>query len=115
MAMTIARYPFVRKREGLAFEAQPAIEPGKIRDLATCRRVDNGDKVVLLGPTGVGKTHLEVAPGREAVARGDTLQFTEVKCLDVLQRVIVISLASCANINLIKSCKRLLRCLGELQ
>ena len=29
-----------------------------IRDLATCRWVANGDNVVLLGPPGVGKTHL---------------------------------------------------------
>jgi len=76
MALTIARFPFVRTLEGFEFEAQPSIDPGKIRDLATCRWVANGDNVVLLGPPGVGKTHLEVALGREAVARGYTVQFT---------------------------------------
>lgn len=76
MAMTIARFPFVRTLEGFEFEAQPSIDPGKIRDLATCRWVANGDNVVLQGPPGVGKTHLEVALGREAVARGYTVQFT---------------------------------------
>ena len=76
MAMTIAHFPFVRTLEGFEFEAQPSIDPGKIRDLATCRWVANGDNVVLLGPPGVGKTHLEVALGREAVARGYTVQFT---------------------------------------
>jgi DNA replication protein DnaC len=76
MAMTIARFPFVRTLEGFEFEAQPSIDPGRIRDLATCRWVANGDNVVLQGPPGVGKTHLEVALGREAVARGYTVQFT---------------------------------------
>jgi DNA replication protein DnaC len=76
MAMTIARFPFVRTLEGFEFEAQPSIDPGKIRDLATCRWVANGDNVVLLGPPGVGKTHLEVALGREAVVRGYSVQFT---------------------------------------
>jgi DNA replication protein DnaC len=76
MAMTIAHFPFVRTLEGFEFEAQPSIDPSKIRDLATCRWVANGDNVVLLGPPGVGKTHLEVALGREAVARGYTVQFT---------------------------------------
>ncbi|MFM1799875.1 MAG: putative Insertion sequence ATP-binding protein [Cyanobacteriota bacterium] len=76
MAMTIAHFPFVRTLEGFEFEAQPSIDPGKIRDLATCRWVANGDNMVLLGPPGVGKTHLEVALGREAVARGYTVQFT---------------------------------------
>lgn len=76
MAMTIAHFPCVRTLEGFEFEAQPSIDPGKIRDLATCRWIANGDNVVLLGPPGVGKTHLEVALGREAVARGYTVQFT---------------------------------------
>ena len=76
MAMTIAHFPFVRTLEGFEFEAQPSIDPAKIRDLATCRWVANGDNVVLLGPPGVGKTHLEVALGREAVSRGYTVQFT---------------------------------------
>jgi DNA replication protein DnaC len=74
MALTIAHFPFVRTLEGFEFEAQPSIDPGKIRDLGTCRWVANGDNVVLLGPPGVGKTHLEVALGREAVARGYTAQ-----------------------------------------
>jgi DNA replication protein DnaC len=76
MAMTIAHFPFVRKLEGFKFETQPSIDPGQIRDLATCRWVANGDNVVQLGPPGVGKTHLEVALGREAVARGYTVQRT---------------------------------------
>jgi DNA replication protein DnaC len=76
MAMTIARFPYVRTLDGFEFEAQPSIDPGRIRDLATCRWVANGDNVVLQGPPGVGKTHLEVALGREAVARGYTVQFT---------------------------------------
>ncbi|NBO66209.1 MAG: hypothetical protein EBU88_15440, partial [Acidobacteria bacterium] len=53
MAMTIAHFPFVRTLEGFEFEAQPSIDPGKIRDLATCRWVANGDNMVLLGPPGV--------------------------------------------------------------
>jgi hypothetical protein len=64
MALTIARFPFVRTLEGFEFEAQPSIDPG------TSRLVANGDNVVLLCPPGVGKTRLEVALGHESPDRG---------------------------------------------
>jgi DNA replication protein DnaC len=72
MAMTIARFPLVRTLEGFEFEAQPSIDPGKIRDLATCRWVANGDNVVLLGPPGVGKRPTWRWPSAERRSPGAT-------------------------------------------
>lgn len=81
MGVNIAKFPFVRTLEGFDFEAQPSIDPGKIRDLATSRWVGNGDALLLLGPPGVGKTHLAVALGREAVVRGYSVLYTSAMAL----------------------------------
>ena len=69
MALKIAHFPFVRELDGFDFEAQPSLDPKQIRELATGRLIANGDALLLLGPPGVGKTHLAVALGREAIRR----------------------------------------------
>lgn len=77
MGLSIARFPFVRTLEDFDFEAQPAVDPKQIRELATCRWIANGDALLLLGPPGVGKTHLAVGLGRKAIESGYSTLFVQ--------------------------------------
>ena len=76
MARKLARFPFDRTMDGFEFDAQPSLDPKRFVELGTCRWVANGDNVLLLGPPGVGKTHLAVGMGRVAIERGYSVLFT---------------------------------------
>ena len=64
------------------FDAAPGID----RKLATCRYLESATNVLLIGPPGVGKTHLAVGLGRAAAEAGYRTYFTTAA--DLAARVI---------------------------
>ena len=81
MALKIARFPMVRELADFDFKAQPSVDRRQVRELATSRWVAHGDALLVLGPPGVGKTHLAVALGREAIRQNYSTLFTTAQAL----------------------------------
>jgi DNA replication protein DnaC len=81
MGIGLARFPFVRDLDSFDFAAQPSIDKKQIREIAAGRFIANAEAVLLLGPPGVGKTHLAVAIGRQAILAGYTVQFVPAPTL----------------------------------
>ena len=72
---SLAHFPVRKTLSDFDFAFQPSIDRRRVQDLATGRFIANGENVILLGPPGVGKTHLSVALGMEAIAQGYTVYF----------------------------------------
>ncbi|MCA9524819.1 MAG: IS21-like element helper ATPase IstB [Myxococcales bacterium] len=75
MGIQIAHFPIQKTLEEFDFGAQPSVDRRLIQELATGRFVANACNVLLLGPPGVGKTHLAIGLGRAVVQAGYSVLF----------------------------------------
>jgi DNA replication protein DnaC len=78
LKIRMARFPFVKTLEAVDCRAQPAVDERQVRELAALRFLDRGENLILLGPPGVGKTHLAVALGLQAIMGGYRVAFVTV-------------------------------------
>jgi DNA replication protein DnaC len=76
MRTNLARFPFVKGLETFDFGYQPSLDKKQIHQLANCHFIEHGENVVILGPPGVGKTHLSVGLGMKAIEAGYRVFFT---------------------------------------
>jgi len=75
MRTQMARFPLNRTLEDYDFTLQPSLDRRLITELETGRYLANATNVLLLGPPGVGKTHLAIGLGRKAIEQGHTCRF----------------------------------------
>lgn len=73
-----ARLPEPKSLDELDFSFNPGINKTAILDLASCRFLHQAEGVLLLGPPGVGKTHLAIALGICAIHAGYTVSYRSV-------------------------------------
>lgn len=67
--------------EGFDFSFQPSIEKRQIETLATCAFVREHTTLLVQGPPGVGKTHITVGLGVQAIEHGFSVAFYRLEDL----------------------------------
>ena len=70
-----ARLPWIKTLETFDFSFQPSIDHKIVRELAGLGFIERCENVVLLGPPGVGKTHLAIALSVKAAEAGHRIMF----------------------------------------
>jgi len=76
-----ARFPWLKTLDQFDFDFQPSLDRRQIRELAGMSFVERAHNVILLGPPGVGKTHLAIALGVKAVEAGYSVLFLTLESL----------------------------------
>jgi len=81
-----AAFRELKSLEDFDFSFNPSIKRGKIMELATGRFIREGTDLLILGPPGVGKSHLVQAIGHQAARIGFTVLYRSI--FDCVQELI---------------------------
>ena len=73
-----AAFREARTLESFDFAFNPSVPRKAVYELSTCRFIEQGRDVLLIGPPGVGKSHLAQAIGHEAIKRGLTVRYRSI-------------------------------------
>lgn len=72
----LAHFPWAKTLDQFDFPFQPGLDKKRIKELAGLKFVEEAGVVVFTGPPGVGKTHLAIGLGMEAIKAGYSVYFT---------------------------------------
>jgi len=86
----LAHFPKIKTLDSFNFDAQPSLDRRTFNELDSLAFVERAENVVLLGPPGVGKTHLAIGLGMRALQGGHRVYF--VSAQDLLDQIRVAQL-----------------------
>lgn len=70
-----ANFEHAKTLEDFDFHFNPQVPKARVIDLATCAFIDRRENVLMIGPTGVGKSHIAQALGHRACRIGKTVLY----------------------------------------
>ncbi len=76
--LRLSKLPHHKTLDEYDFSFQPELDPRKVKDLASLSFVDGKANAALLGPPGVGKTHIAVSLAVAACRAGYSIYFTSL-------------------------------------
>ena len=76
-----AKFPVIKSFDTFDFAALPGLNKNLILELVRSDWVTQREKVIALGPSGVGKTHIALALGLAACQKGYSVTFTTAAAL----------------------------------
>lgn len=71
----LATFPIIKTLDSFDFKAVPSLSKPKVLKLASCEYIKNLENVILVGNSGVGKTHIATALAYEACRKGLKAKF----------------------------------------
>jgi len=78
-----AKFEFIKTLEDFDFSFQKSINKPKIKDLGTLNFLDKKENIILIGPPGVGKSHIATALGLKACGNGKKVLF--ISAIDLIE------------------------------
>jgi DNA replication protein DnaC len=76
--MKDACFPSTKELSSFDFLVAPRVNKAGILELSRCRFIQEKENICFVGPSGVGKTHLSIALGREACRQGFRVRYFTV-------------------------------------
>jgi DNA replication protein DnaC len=75
-SLKLAGFAFLKTIDAFDFAFQPSLDRGRVMDLAALGGTARKENILLLGPPGVGKSHLAIALAVRACQSGRSVYFT---------------------------------------